>query len=117
MPSNAVRKQPELSTAKWVYKFGADTTEGRAEMRNLAEKFNRRFRIAVFQFAVRWAHAAQRLNLAGVANGWPRFFLCADFVDRAFPAFAKTSFSDVVALLMGNHADAHGSGGIHSAAV
>ena len=35
MASNAVRKQPELSTAKWVYRFGAGTTEGRAEMKNL----------------------------------------------------------------------------------
>jgi pyruvate,orthophosphate dikinase len=33
--SNAVRKQPETSTAKWVYRFGADQTEGRAEMKNL----------------------------------------------------------------------------------
>src|SRR5437868_4062322 len=35
MASSAARKQPELSSAKWVYRFGADQTEGRAEMKNL----------------------------------------------------------------------------------
>jgi pyruvate, orthophosphate dikinase len=35
MASSAARVKPEESTAKWVYRFGAGTTEGRAEMRNL----------------------------------------------------------------------------------
>jgi len=35
MASSAARVKPEESTAKWVYRFGAGTTEGRAEMKNL----------------------------------------------------------------------------------
>src|SRR4051794_5364544 len=35
MTSSAARVKPEESIAKWVYRFGADQTEGRAEMKNL----------------------------------------------------------------------------------
>jgi pyruvate,orthophosphate dikinase len=35
MTSSVARKQPETSAPKWVYRFGAGTTEGRAEMKNL----------------------------------------------------------------------------------
>ncbi len=35
MASSAARVKPEESTAKWVYRFGGDQTEGRAEMRDL----------------------------------------------------------------------------------
>jgi pyruvate,orthophosphate dikinase len=35
MTSSAARVKTEESVAKWVYRFGADQTEGRAEMKNL----------------------------------------------------------------------------------
>ena len=35
MSSSAARTSSNVSAPKWVYRFGGDTTEGRAEMRNL----------------------------------------------------------------------------------
>jgi hypothetical protein len=87
-----------------------------AEMGGLAKKFNRRFGIAIFEFAIGRAHTAESLNLTAIANRWASPRLAANLAQRAFPAFAETSFPDVVALLMRNDANTHRSVGIDGAA-
>src|SRR5271156_193377 len=67
-----------------------------AQMGYLAEEVHGRFGISIFQLAVRRAHAAQRLNLAAVANVGTRLLLRADFLQSAFPAFAEAAFANVV---------------------
>src|SRR5271167_2725440 len=74
-----------------------ETQRVSAEMRHLAEEFHGRFRVAVLQLAVCGTHAAQRLNLAAIANRGPRLLLCANLAQSPFPAFAKASLADVVA--------------------
>jgi hypothetical protein len=50
-----------------------------AKMRDLAEKIDRRLLILILEFAVCRAHAAQRLNLAPIADRGARAWLIADF--------------------------------------
>src|SRR5580658_1292201 len=87
-----------------------------SKMRNLAEEIDGRLLIAIFELTVRRAHAAQRLNLATIADRGARPWLIADFAQRSFPAFAETALANVVALLVRNHADAHRAIGIDGAA-
>src|SRR5580704_18520555 len=75
----------------------------------LAQKRDRRLRVTVFQFAVGWAHAAKRLDLAAVANRRTCARLVANLAQRAFPTFQETALPNVVALLVRDHADAHRS--------
>ena len=87
-----------------------------AKMRDLAKEIDRRLLISVLEFPVCRAHAAQRLNLAPVADRGARAWLIADFAQRAFPAFPEAALPNVVALLMRDHADAHRAVGIDGAA-
>jgi hypothetical protein len=77
------------------------------QMGYLAEERNGRLGVSILQLAVCWAHAAKRLNLATVANRWARAGLVPNLAERSFPAFPETAFSNVVALLVRDHADAH----------
>ncbi len=88
----------------------------RAKMRDLAQEIDRRLLITILEFTVCRAHAAERLNLAPVADRRARAWLIANFAQRALPAFAETAFADVVALLMRDHANAHRAVGIDGAA-
>lgn len=84
-----------------------------AQVRHLAQKIDGRFWIAVLQLAVRWTHAAKRLDLAAVANRWPRPGLIAEFQQRTLPTFPEAAFSNVVTLLMRDDADTHRAVGVH----
>ena len=88
----------------------------RAKMRDLTQEIDGRLLVTILEFAVCRAHAAERLNLATIADTGSRTRLIADFAERAFPAFAETAFTDVVALLMRDHANAHRPVGIDGAA-
>lgn len=87
------------------------------QVRDLAKERNGRLRVAILQLTIRWAHAAQRLNLAAITDGRPGPRLIANLAKHAIPAFAEAAFADVVALLMRDDTDAHQSIGIDSAAV
>src|SRR5713226_7208186 len=76
-----------------------------AQMRDLAQKINGRFRIVHFQFAISRTHATKRLNPAIVATSVPCLFLCARLQEKSVPAFLKRAISPVVRFLMGDHAD------------
>ena len=87
------------------------------KMGNLAEELHGRFRIAIFQFTVCGAHAAKRLNPAGIADRRPGAGLLTNFVQRAFPARHETSISNAVLLLVRDDADAHLPSGVNCATV
>src|ERR1700730_1967540 len=88
-----------------------------AQMRDLTKEIDRRLGIAIFQFPIRGTHAAQRLNLAVIANRGTRARLGANFVESTVPSRAEAALANVVALLMGDYADAHSAAGIHGAIV
>ena len=88
----------------------------RPQVSHLAEKRDRRLRVTVLQLAVGWTHAAKRLDLAAVTNRRTCARLVANLAQRAFPAFEEAALSDVVALLVRDHADAHLSVRIDGAA-
>lgn len=98
--------------------FGDGDTEGvGAEMRDLTKEFDWRFRVAIFQFAVCGAHAAQRANLTPGTDGSPRCGNSTDFLEAPFPAGAEIAASYVVAILVGEHANGEVAVGINGAAV
>lgn len=51
----------------------------RAQVRDLTEERNGRLRVAILEFAIRRAHAAERLNLAAIADGRTSPALIANF--------------------------------------
>jgi len=65
------------------------TERVRPQMRNLAEKIDWRFRLATFQFAVCWAHAAERVDAAISANRPARGVALADVFQPAFPTLLQ----------------------------
>ena len=86
------------------------------QVSHLAQERDRRLRVTVLQLAVGWAHAAKRLDLAAVADRRTRARLAANLAQRAFPAFEEAALSNVVALLVRDHANAHLSVRIDGAA-
>src|SRR5262249_16976358 len=88
-----------------------------AQVGNLAQEIDRRFRVSRFEFAVRGAHAAKRLNAALVATRDTRFLLAARAQQWAVPALIERSIAPVVMLLLGNHANRNLAGGVNRAAV
>jgi hypothetical protein len=71
-----------------------------AKVRDLAEKIDGSFGIAVFKFAVGGTHAAKRANLAIGADGFAGGGNRANILERAFPALEKGAIAKVVAVLM-----------------
>src|SRR5208282_1989581 len=88
-----------------------------AQMSDLAKKFHGCFGVATFKFTVSGAHAAEILDPAARANGLSRAWGLADFAEAPIPAFRETAVTQVVAILMGDHADGHAAGGVDGAAV
>ena len=86
------------------------------QVSRLAQERDRRLRVTVLQLAIGWAHAAKRLDLAAVADRRTRARLVANLAQRAFPAFDEATLSNVVALLVRDHADAHRSVRVDGAA-
>ena len=87
----------------------------RAQMGHLAEKFNGRFGVAAFQFAVCRTHAAQRLNAAFIAFRLAGLGLHPCAQQEVFPAILKASSTPAVGFLVGENADAHLACGIYGA--
>ncbi len=83
-----------------------------AEMRDLAEKIDGSFGIAIFEFAIGGAHAAKRANLAIGADGFTRGGYGADFLERAFPTLAETGVAKIGAILVRENANGHLTVGI-----
>src|ERR1700719_4052479 len=79
----------------------------RAQMSDLAEKIDRGFGIAILQLAVRRAHAAKGLNLAPITDRGTRTWLVPNLSQRTIPAFKEAALSNVGALLVRDHANAH----------
>jgi hypothetical protein len=82
----------------------------RSDVRHAAQKVDRRFRVAVFQLAVRRTHAAHRLQLARHALRHSRDLFVADAVKELGPAVTHVSRSQVVQIVLRQHADAHLAG-------
>src|SRR5262252_6697317 len=83
-----------------------DAERHRAQVRSAAQPVDWRFRIAVFELAVGGTHAADRLEHARHALGWPRCFPGALAPQELLPAGTE-SVADVVLVRLGDHADAH----------
>lgn len=88
-----------------------------AEMSHLAKKFDRRFGIAIFQFAICGTHAAQRSNAAFRADGAGLALGLANFSQATGPSGFKISLPPFVAVFVREDADGHGADGINGAAV
>src|SRR5271170_3098670 len=94
-----------------------------AQVGHFAQEIHGRFGVALFQFAIRGAHAAERLDAAGVTLGLARFLFGADAAEKLVPASAEAARTPVVAFLMRKHANADlavgidGAGGEASAAL
>ena len=88
-----------------------------AQMSDLAEKFHGRLGVTAFQFTVGGAHAAEILDLTARTNGLARTWRLANFAETSIPSFRETSVTQVVAVLMRDHADGHAAGGVDGTAV
>jgi len=87
------------------------------EMSDLAEEFHGGFGVATFEFPVSGAHAAEILDLTARANSMASTWRLANFAEAPIPSFRETGVTQVVAVLMGDHADDHAAGGIDGTAV
>src|ERR1700728_4716147 len=87
--------------------WNCNANRRRPQMRHMAEKLHRAFLIAAFQFAVRWAHAAQRPNAALDAFRHFRTLALAYPQKRAFPNLLQTGLANSERLLLRDHADAN----------
>lgn len=74
-------------------------------MSHLTQKIDGRFGIAILEFAVRRAHAAQGLDPATVADGRALALLIADFEHPAVPTFEKSSVTQGIALFVRKNAN------------
>src|ERR1700739_4594571 len=88
-----------------------------AEVRDLAEKIDRGFRVAAFQFAIGGAHAAQRSNPAIGANRLAGVFGMADFFHPAIPTLPEGAGAEVISIAVREHTDSHAPAGINGAPV
>lgn len=88
-----------------------------AQMSYPAEEIHGSFGVTAFEFTVGRTHAAESLNLAAGANGLARAGRLANFAKPPIPAFRETGITEVVAVLMGDHADGHAAGGVNGTAV
>jgi len=88
-----------------------------AQMSDLAEKIHRDFGVTAFEFTIGRAHAAESLDLAARANGLARAGRLANFAQAPIPSIRETRVTQVVAVLMGDHADGHAAGGVDGTAV
>ena len=79
----------------------------RAKMGDLAEKLHRFFWIAVFQFAIGWAHAAHRVDTALATFIRSATLAPAELHEKVLPALAHGSFADIVSLTMRKYANGH----------
>src|SRR5580698_6498556 len=86
-------------------------------MRDFAQEIHGRFGIAVFEFAIGGAHAAESLDPAGVALALARLFSAADAAQEILPSGAEAAGAPVIAFLMREHADADLAVGINGAGV
>src|SRR6516164_5697697 len=91
-------------------------TEG-TKVRNLTEKIHGCFRVAVFQFPVCGAHAAERANLTVRTNRLASGGKRANLMKRSIPSGLETATANVVAVLMRKDADGHAPGRIDCASV
>src|SRR5208337_5439959 len=87
------------------------------EMSDLAEEFHGGFGVATFEFPVSGAHAAEILDLTARANSMASTWRLANFAKTPIPSFRETGVTQVVAVLMGDHANGHAAGGVHGTAV
>lgn len=94
-----------------------DTDAESAKMRDLAEKIHGRLGVAVFQFAIGWAHAAKGADLAVRADGFAPGRSGADLLQRPVPTLAEAAIAKIETILMGENADGHFAVGIDGAAV
>ncbi len=98
--------------------FGNLKTKGIcAQVRNLAEKLNRSFRVAAFQFTICGAHAAERLQLAAGADGLAFTGGIPDFTQASVPTLFESAIAQVDALFVREHANGHFALGIDGATV
>ena len=88
-----------------------------AQMSDLAEEIHGSFGVTAFEFTVGGTHAAESLNLAAGANGLARAGRLANLPEAPIPAFRETGVTQVVAVLMRDHADGHAAGGVDGTAV
>ena len=88
-----------------------------AQMSDLAEKIHGRLGVTVFELAVGGAHAAEILDLTARTDGLARTWRLANFAETPIPSFRETGVTQVVAVLMGDHADGHAAGGVDGTAV
>ena len=91
-----------------------ETQCDRAQVRDLTKKVDRRFRVAILQFSVGGAHAAQRANSTIDTFGNSFSLPGAHLQKKSFPTFLHAPRTDVIGILVGQHADAHMPIGIES---
>ena len=85
-----------------------ETESHGAEVSHFAEEFYRRLGVVVLEFALRGAHAAQALNIAGHAlGGTQTLFSQPGLREKLFPSVPHAAFADIEGLLLGEDADAH----------
>jgi hypothetical protein len=88
-----------------------------SQVRDLAQKIDRRLRVTIFQLPVRGAHTAKSFNAARIANSDARTRLGTNLAEGTLPTFAKASVANSITLLVRNYADGHFAGGIDGTAV
>ena len=84
-----------------------ETERRGAQVRDLAEKIDRRFRIIVLQLAIGRAHPARRLHLAIRAFGQARPFLVAHRLQALLPTVTKAARAQSISGYVREHTDAH----------
>ena len=88
--------------------LGNGDPEGeRAQMSGLAKELDGSFSVAAFEFPVGGAHSAEILNLTMRANGLAGARRLANLTQAPVPSFRETRGAQVVAVLLGDHANAH----------
>src|SRR5215831_19317572 len=99
-------RRPALTVFAVAMRRHWDRQRVRAQVCDMAEKIDRRLRVAIFEFAVGGTHAAHGLDLTGRALGNAGDLLPPHLTQKMIPAFAKTSPAQVEGLEMGEHTDA-----------
>ena len=71
-----------------------------AQMGNFTQELDRRFRVAIFQFAVGWTHAAHRVQPALGTFGGARCLPLPNVQQEMLPARAHAALANVISILM-----------------